>query len=149
MSEIIRIFPLWGQAPEPLWREVLGSRLRALRTDRDETLAQTAERAGISPQYLSEIERGRKEPSSEMIAALAGALDITRRRPDGSRVTEDLRRAAHRRPAGTARRCSPRGRRDSAGRPPSAVPGPRRRPGHGRLSRDPQLRSVRIWSMRP
>src|ERR1700741_5072548 len=59
---------------EPLWREVLGKRLRALRLDQDETLAGTAGRAGISPQYLSEIERGRKEPSSEMIAALAGAL---------------------------------------------------------------------------
>src|SRR5882724_7884254 len=77
MSEISRIFPLDSQALEPLWREVLGSRLRALRADRDETLAQTAERAGISPQYLSEVERGRKEPSSEMIAALAGALDTT------------------------------------------------------------------------
>ena len=77
MSEISRIFPLHSQAMEPLWREVLGSRLRALRTERDETLAQTAERAGISPQYLSEVERGRKEPSSEMIAALAGALGIT------------------------------------------------------------------------
>src|ERR1700759_1979041 len=62
---------------EPLWREVLGRRLRALRQDRDETLAETASRAGLSPQYLSEIERGRKEPSSEMIAALAGALDTT------------------------------------------------------------------------
>ncbi len=77
MSEISRIFPLENRALEPLWREVLGSRLRALRTDRDETLARTAERAGISPQYLSEVERGRKEPSSEMIAALAGALDVT------------------------------------------------------------------------
>jgi len=77
MSEIGRIVPLRGQALEPLWREVLGRRLRTLRTDRDETLAQTAERAGISPQYLSEIERGRKEASSEMIAALAGALGIT------------------------------------------------------------------------
>src|ERR1700741_5174822 len=77
MSEISRLFPADGQALEPLWREVLGSRLRALRSDRDETLAQTAERAGISPQYLSEVERGRKEPSSEMIAALAGALDVT------------------------------------------------------------------------
>jgi transcriptional regulator with XRE-family HTH domain len=76
MSEISRIFPLESRALEPLWREVLGSRLRALRTDRGETLAQTAERAGISPQYLSEVERGRKEPSSEMIAALAGALDL-------------------------------------------------------------------------
>jgi len=64
-------------AQEPLWREVLGQRLRALRVDLRETLSQTAARAGISPQYLSEIERGRKEPSSEMIAALAGALGIT------------------------------------------------------------------------
>src|SRR5262252_8931378 len=62
---------------EPLWREVLGRRLRALRQDQQETLAETAARAGISPQYLSEIERGRKEPSSEMIAALAGALGVT------------------------------------------------------------------------
>ena len=91
MAEIIGIFPQWGQAPEPLWREVLGRRLRALRADRDETLAQTAERAGISPQYLSEIERGRKEPSSEMIAALAGALDTTLADLTLA-VTEDLRR---------------------------------------------------------
>ena len=62
---------------EPLWREVLGRRLRALRQEQQETLAETAARAGLSPQYLSEIERGRKEPSSEMIAALAGALGIT------------------------------------------------------------------------
>jgi len=62
------------RAQEPLWREVLGHRLRALRQDQDQTLSETAGRAGISPQYLSEIERGRKEPSSEMIAALAGAL---------------------------------------------------------------------------
>ncbi|HZR51865.1 MAG TPA: helix-turn-helix transcriptional regulator [Streptosporangiaceae bacterium] len=62
---------------EPLWREVLGRRLRVLRQDQDETLAETAGRAGISPQYLSEVERGRKEPSSEMIAALAGALGTT------------------------------------------------------------------------
>ena len=93
MAEIIGIYPQWGTAPEPLWREVLGSRLRSLRADRDETLAQTAERAGISPQYLSEIERGRKEPSSEMIAALAGALGTTLAELTFA-VTEDLRRLA-------------------------------------------------------
>ena len=76
--------------PEPLWREVLGRRLRELRLERREKLSQTAGRAGISPQYLSEVERGRKEPSSEMIAALAGAfgltlIDLT------TLVTEDLR----------------------------------------------------------
>lgn len=93
MSEISRIFPLGNPLLEPLWREVLGSRLRALRTDRDETLAQTAERAGISPQYLSEVERGRKEPSSEMIAALAGALGISVADLMAG-AAEDLRRAA-------------------------------------------------------
>lgn len=56
---------------------MLGERLRHLRHLRGETLDQTARRAGISPQYLSEIERGVKEPSSEMIAAITGALDIT------------------------------------------------------------------------
>ena len=61
--------------PEPLWREVLGQRLRDLRAEREQTLIDTAKRAGISPQYLSEIERGLKEPSSEMISAVAGALD--------------------------------------------------------------------------
>lgn len=98
MSEVSRIFPPDSQAleprtVEPLWREVLGSRLRALRADRGETLAQTAERAGISPQYLSEVERGRKEPSSEMIAALAGALDVAVADLMAG-AAEDLRRAA-------------------------------------------------------
>ena len=43
------------------------------------------------PQYLSEVERGRKEPSSEMIAALAGALDTTLADLT-STVAQDLRR---------------------------------------------------------
>ena len=88
MPEHARVVPLRREPPpqrpsreplpaEPLWREALGQRLRALRLDHRETLAETAGRAGISPQYLSEIERGRKEPSSEMIAALAGALGTT------------------------------------------------------------------------
>ena len=99
MAEVTRLHPRGPKEterrrePEPLWRDVLGSRLRALRGARHETLAQTAERAGISPQYLSEIERGRKEPSSEMIAALAGALDTTLIDLTTA-VAEDLRRAA-------------------------------------------------------
>ncbi len=76
---------------EPLWREVLGSRLRALRQQQRETLVETAGRAGVSPQYLSEIERGRKEPSSEMIAALAGALG-TSLGGLTEQVADDLRR---------------------------------------------------------
>jgi transcriptional regulator with XRE-family HTH domain len=64
------------RAGEPLWREVLGRRLRAERLRRRLTLAQAARRAGVSPQYLSEVERGMKEASSEMVAAIAGALGL-------------------------------------------------------------------------
>ncbi|MFD0883343.1 helix-turn-helix domain-containing protein [Streptosporangium algeriense] len=64
-------------AREPLWRHALGECLRELRHERGEKLSETARRAGVSPQYLSEMERGVKEPSSEMIAAVAGALDVT------------------------------------------------------------------------
>lgn len=60
-----------------MWRHVLGEQLRWLRHERGQTLIDTATRAGVSPQYLSEMERGVKEPSSEMIAAVAGALDTT------------------------------------------------------------------------
>ena len=68
--------PKPDREPEPLWREALGRKLRATREDQGDRLIDVAEKAGISPQYLSEIERGRKEPSSEMIAAVTGALGI-------------------------------------------------------------------------
>ncbi|HWM02597.1 MAG TPA: helix-turn-helix transcriptional regulator [Actinophytocola sp.] len=86
--------------PEPLWREVLGSRLRAAREEQGGRLVDVAERAGISPQYLSEIERGRKEPSSEMIAAVSGALELELADLLG-RIAGDVRRHRHqRRPSG-------------------------------------------------
>ncbi|MGH3199021.1 MAG: helix-turn-helix domain-containing protein, partial [Streptosporangiaceae bacterium] len=91
---------------EPLWREVLGQRLRALRQEQRETLTETAGRAGISPQYLSEIERGRKEPSSEMIAALAGALGTTLIGLT-EQVAGDLRRQQAIAPARTSRASGP------------------------------------------
>lgn len=62
---------------EPLWRQLVGERLRERRNDLSETLEAVATRAGVSPQYLSEIERGLKEPSSEIIAAVTGALGTT------------------------------------------------------------------------
>jgi transcriptional regulator with XRE-family HTH domain len=78
---------------DELWRQALGRQLRELRLARGERLDDTAARAGISPQYLSEIERGRKEPSSEMIAAVIGALectlaDVLVRVADGLHTTE-------------------------------------------------------------
>ena len=62
---------------EPLWRELVGERLRDRRHERGETLDDVARRAGLSRQYLSEIERGRKDPSSEMIEAVSGALGLS------------------------------------------------------------------------
>lgn len=61
---------------EPLWREAVGEQLRAERLRQERTLVDVAGRAGISTQYLSEIERGRKEPSSEILGAVAGALGL-------------------------------------------------------------------------
>ena len=79
--------------PEPLWRHLVGDELRGIRHDRGETLTETAKRAGVSPQYLSEMERGLKEPSSEMLAAVAGALD-TRLVDLTSAVADRLRATA-------------------------------------------------------
>lgn len=64
-------------SPEPLWREVTGRVLRRHRHERGERLVETARRAGVSSQYLSEIERGRKDASSELLAAVAGALELS------------------------------------------------------------------------
>lgn len=62
---------------EPLWREVVGAELRRERRARGERILDVARRAGVSPQYLSELERGRKDASSEMLSSVAGALDLT------------------------------------------------------------------------
>lgn len=92
MAEIIPlVHPTRRPSAEPLWRHVLGRRLRTLRERQNRTLTEVAERAGISPQYLSEIERGRKEPSSEMIAAVTGALGTTLVDLSGQ-IADDLRR---------------------------------------------------------
>lgn len=61
----------------PLFREALGAVLREKRLASGDRLSDVADRAGISTQYLSEIERGRKDPSSEMVEAVAGALGVT------------------------------------------------------------------------
>jgi len=60
----------------PLWREAVGRELREERLGQDRTLADVAGEAGVSTQYLSEVERGRKEPSSEVIEAVGGALGL-------------------------------------------------------------------------
>ncbi len=60
----------------PLLREALGRVLRLRRTELGLTLAQVSERSGISMQYLSEVERGLKDPSSEVIEAISMVLGL-------------------------------------------------------------------------
>jgi transcriptional regulator with XRE-family HTH domain len=64
------------RASRPLWRHVLGEVLRGERLGQERILTEVAVSAGVSPQYLSEIERGRKEPSSEILGSVAEALGL-------------------------------------------------------------------------
>lgn len=59
-----------------LMRELMGEILRAERAEQGQTLRQVAAQAGISLGYLSEVERGQKEASSELLAAICQALQM-------------------------------------------------------------------------
>lgn len=62
--------------PALLLREALGEVLRDERIKRGLTLRTVSRRAAVSLGYLSELERGHKEVSSEMLACICNALDI-------------------------------------------------------------------------
>jgi len=108
-----------------LLREAIGAGLRRARTTRRRTLRDVSRRARVSLGYLSEIERGRKEPSSELLAAICDALDVA--------LSDLLTDAAHELAAGTAVPRLPIGLRQTdlrlagsdtplLGAPPAAVP---------------------------
>jgi hypothetical protein len=65
-----------SSAKEPLWRHVIGDVLRRERQAQERTLKDVSDTARISMPYLSELERGRKEASSEVLAAAARALGL-------------------------------------------------------------------------
>jgi transcriptional regulator with XRE-family HTH domain len=58
-----------------LFRRLLGDVLRERRLERGLTLRQVSAEARVSLGYISEIERGQKEASSELLASLCSALD--------------------------------------------------------------------------
>ena len=68
--------PAARQTREPLWRDLVGDVLRRERLAQERTLKDVADAARISMPYLSEVERGRKEASSEVLAAAAHALGL-------------------------------------------------------------------------
>jgi XRE family transcriptional regulator, stress-response regulator len=59
-----------------LFRRLLGDVLRGARMERGMTLREVSADARVSLGYISEIERGQKEASSELLASLCAALDI-------------------------------------------------------------------------
>jgi len=58
-----------------LLRTHIGSALRAARIEQGRTLRDVAKSARVSLGYLSEVERGQKEASSELLNAICSALD--------------------------------------------------------------------------
>jgi transcriptional regulator with XRE-family HTH domain len=82
MGEVVEFQPSKWVEPErmrarPLFRELLGEVLRRERLEQGRILTEVAREAGVSPQYLSEVERGLKEPSSEILVAVADALGMS------------------------------------------------------------------------
>ena len=61
---------------EDAWLEALGALLRAQRLAAHLTLRELSERTKVSNAYLSQLERGRHEPSLSVLRAIAGALGV-------------------------------------------------------------------------
>ncbi|HJY24163.1 MAG TPA: helix-turn-helix transcriptional regulator, partial [Actinomycetes bacterium] len=59
-----------------LLRHLIGAALRRARQRQGRTLREVADAARVSMPYLSEVERGRKEASSEVLAAICRALGL-------------------------------------------------------------------------
>ena len=60
----------------PLFRQLLGDVLRERRRELGLTLREVSAQARVSLGYISEIERGQKEASSELLASLCSAMDL-------------------------------------------------------------------------
>ena len=131
-----------GRRPRPLLRTMLGDVLRRTRREQGRTLADVARAAKVSMPYLSEVERGRKEASSEVLAAICESLgiDLSDLLADVWRDLAELRarhgrfeRAAQARPAEPSQPAQPVQRAERViqldtirgGRP--AAPAPQRR----------------------
>jgi ribosome-binding protein aMBF1 (putative translation factor) len=66
-----------GDMTMVLVREAVGQTLRAARTSQGRTLRDVAREARVSLGYLSEVERGQKEASSELLNAICSALGLS------------------------------------------------------------------------
>lgn len=75
-DETSRAMSTPAPAPEVLLRRELGEVLREYRTRQGRTLREVSSDATVSLGYLSEVERGQKEASSELLASICRALNV-------------------------------------------------------------------------
>jgi transcriptional regulator with XRE-family HTH domain len=100
-----------------LLRELLGETLRRRRRAQKRTLRDVSKQANVSLGYLSEIERGHKEPSSELLASVCGALQV--------RLSEVLAEVSREVASHERSEAAPPGREAAHGRPVAVLPMPR------------------------
>ena len=60
--------------------DYIGSTIRRLRMEREFTLQALADESGVSKSYLGDIEKGRKNPTTDVVEAIAEALGVSARR---------------------------------------------------------------------
>lgn len=93
--------------PEKVSRTPLGERVRQLREEKNWSLTELAERAGISRSYLSQIEQGESTPTQAKIVQLANALgalpsELIGEEPDLSKIPSSLKEFADEAELGSA-----------------------------------------------
>lgn len=84
-SNVVPLFPMVDRPSRreplededtPTLREAIGDVLRTERAEQERTLAEVADDAAVSLPYLSEVERGVKDVSSEVLTSIAEALEL-------------------------------------------------------------------------
>jgi len=137
-----------------LLRHLLGDALRRLRVRQGRTLREVSATARVSLGYLSEVERGRKEASSELLASICDALgaplsQVLREVSDGFALAELQSEPAFGvplEPAMAGQASPPAAPATEAAAPPAAtpqLPAARSRPGSQRLVMPPRKLTVR------
>ncbi|NBR94132.1 MAG: XRE family transcriptional regulator [Actinobacteria bacterium] len=76
MKHINAVNKATAKGGDTLLRSHIGAALRRVRSEQGQTLRQLSREASVSLGYLSEIERGQKEASSELLAAICAALQL-------------------------------------------------------------------------
>lgn len=104
-------------------RQVVGETLRGLRLRQRRTLREVSASARVSLGYLSEVERGQKEASSELLAAICAALDVELSELFGE-VSQRLRREEKLALAGARVQVMPGSARVAGAAPAGSQPAP-------------------------